>query len=424
MLGSRRLDTGDHAASCRSHAPLGEPAGPGAPPPDTGQAGAAPQELRRDAPTVLSYSALVCFAFWNYGYGPALALLRGELHFSYTVLGAYTASWAGGAVVTGLAFPHVARRLSRPTLLWGSSLLAAGGAAVFTLGSGVAVTLTGAGILGLGATMLLIAIQAVLSDQHGPQRERALTEANIGAAACAVLAPLALGALAACPAGWRTGFALPVIGLAALALRYRQVPLPTANTAPVTRPLGRLPSACWLFAGLAATSMAVEFCLVYFGAEQLEATGLPTTAAATAMSSHYLGLLAGRVGGAIATRRSGRTVSLLYTSLAVTAGGFLLFWLTARPAVAVVGLFLAGLGVANLYPLSVALSLAAAPGREDQANSRSQLLGGLLVIGAPYLLGSLADPLGLTTAFAIEPVLICLSLLLLVIGLRAGRETA
>jgi MFS family permease len=170
--------------------------------------------------------------------------------------------------------------------------------------------------------------------------------------------------------------------------------------------------------------MAVEFCLVYFGAEQLEATGLSTAAAVTALSSHYLGLLAGRVGGAVATRRSGRTIPLLYTSLAATAGGFLLFWLTALPALAVVGLFIAGLGVANLYPLSVALSLAAAPGREDQANSRSQLLGGLLVIGAPYLLGSLADPFGLTSAFAIEPVLICLCLLLLVAGLRAARETA
>ncbi|MDX6365216.1 MAG: hypothetical protein QOK30_292 [Nocardioidaceae bacterium] len=423
MAGARRLDAHHDAGPRRSDAPPDEPAGSGPPRPDEAQARTAPREFRHDAPTVLSYCALVCFAFWNYGYGPALALLRRELHFSYTMLGAYTASWAGGAVVTGLAFPYVARRLARPTLLWGSSLLAAGGAAVFTLGAGVQVTLAGAGILGLGATMLLTGIQAVLSDGHGAQRGRALTEANIGAAACAVLAPLALGALAGGRAGWRTAFALPVIGLAALAVRYRREPLPTAPTPPENQPLGRLPSACWLFAGLAATSMAVEFCLVYFGAEQLEATGLSTAAAVTAMSSHYLGLLAGRVCGAVATRRSGRTIALLYTSLAITSGGFVMFWLTAQPAVAVIGLFLAGLGVANLYPLSVALSLAAAPGREDQANSRSQLVGGLLVIGAPYLLGSLADPLGLTTAFAIEPVLICLSLLLLVTGLRAGRGT-
>ncbi|MFL6131608.1 MAG: hypothetical protein ACJ72A_02330, partial [Nocardioidaceae bacterium] len=177
-----------------------------------------------------------------------------------------------------------------------------------------------------------------------------------------------------------------------------------------------------LFAGVAAASMAVEFCLVYFGAEQLAATGLSTTAAVTAMSGHYLGLLLGRVGGAVATRRPGRTVRLLYASLATTTVGFLLFWLGELPAVAVFGLFVAGLGIANLYPLSVALSLGAAPGREDQANSRSQLVGGLLVVAAPYLLGSLADRVGLTTAFGIEPVLIGLCLLLLLAGLRARQD--
>jgi MFS family permease len=389
--------------------------------PESESAPSAP--FRRDAPTVLSYAALVCFAYWNYGYGPALALLRGELHFSYTLLGAYTAVWSGGTVLTGLLFPSAARRIPRSGLLWGSALLATGGAGLFTLGSGVALTLAGAGILGLGGTTLLTVLQAILSDRHGLRRDRALTEANIGAAACAVLAPLALGALAVTAAGWRAAFAIPVVGLAVLFVLYRREPLPTASTHE-TRQRGRLPAAAALLAALAAASMGVEFCLVYFGAEQLKAIGLSTTVAVTAMSGHYVGLLIGRVGGAVATRRPGRAVPLLYASLATTAGGFLLFWLTGVPAVAVLGLFLAGLGIANLYPLSVALSLEAAPGREDQANSRSQLLGGLLVITAPYTLGSLADRLGLTAAFAIEPVLIALCLLLMVAGLRARRITS
>ena len=45
----------------------------------------------------------------------------------------------------------------------------------------------------------------------------------------------------------------------------------------------------------------------------------------------------------------------------------------------------------------------------------------MLVVTAPYLLGSLADHLGLTAAFTIEPALIAASALLLVAGLRAGR---
>jgi MFS family permease len=379
--------------------------------------------FRRDAPTVLSYAVVACYTLWLYAFGPALTLLRGELHFSYTLLGAYSALWSGGAVLAGVGFPLAARKLSRAALLWCSALLAAAGAGVFTLGGGVASTLAGAGILGLGGTMLLTVTQAILSDRHGSRRERALTEANVGAGACAVLAPLALGALALTPAGWRAVFAVPIAGLAALYLFYRRHVVPAAAVGPNAQRHQRLPLACWLFTGLVAASMAVEFCLIYFGAGQLTAIGLSTTAAATAMSAHYLGILIGRVGGAIATRRPGRSVPLVCASLAITLGGFLLFWLTALPAVAVLGLLLAGLGLANLYPLSLALTLGAASGREDQANARTQLLGGLLVIAAPYLLGTLADGLGLVAAFAIEPVLIGLCLLLLLTGLRASRRS-
>lgn len=72
--------------------------------------------------------------------------------------------------------------------------------------------------------------------------------------------------------------------------------------------------------------------------------------------------------------------------------------------------------MANLYPLSLALALAAAPGNGDVANARTQLIGGVLVIAALYLLGSLADHLGLHTAFTVEPVLIGLAALLLLAG--------
>jgi MFS family permease len=142
------------------------------------------------------------------------------------------------------------------------------------------------------------------------------------------------------------------------------------------------------------------------------------------MSTFYLGLLVGRVGGALVARRGGRTVALLWTSLAVTTAGFLLVWLSGVPAVAVVGLLVCGLGVANLYPLSLALTLAAAPRNSDTANARTQLLGGIVVTTAPYLLGSLADHVGVRAAFTVEAALIATCAALLLAGLTAGRPTA
>jgi len=286
----------------------------------------------------------------------------------------------------------------------------------------VPVTLAAAGLFGLAGTLMLTVIQAILSDRHGSRRDRALTEANIGAGASAVFAPLVLGVLAAGVLGWRAAFALPAVVLAVLWLRYHRRPLPEPVRHRAASKAGRLPLACWLFALLTAVSSAIEFCLVYFGPQQLLTTGLSATAAGTALAGNYLGILIGRLLGARLTRRPGRTVALLYASLALTAASFAVFWLTGEPVLAVLGLFLCGVGIANLYPLALALTLDAADGREDQANARSQLVLGVLAAVSPFLLGSLADRHGLTAAFALEPVLIALCLALLWTGLRARRS--
>jgi cyanate permease len=115
-------------------------------------------------------------------------------------------------------------------------------------------------------------------------------------------------------------------------------------------------------------------------------------------------------------------VALLWTSLAVTAGGFVVVWLSGVPAVAIAGLLVCGVGVGNLYPLSLALTLAAAPRNTDTANARTQLLGGTVVTTAPYLLGSLADQVGVRAAFGVEAALVAACATLLFTGLAIGRR--
>jgi MFS family permease len=410
--------------------------------------GSGGEPFRRDAPTLLSYGALAAYAFWLYAFGPALALLRAELHFSYGLIGVYSALWSAGAALAGISFAVLARRLRRGTLLWCSAAAATAGAGLFAAAHTVAPTLAGAALLGFFGTILLTCVQAILSDRHGERRDRVLAEANVGAAACGVLAPLLLGLLQGTPAGWRVAMGLPVLMLAALYLRYRhqQLPEPPARAAAgqqrgqdsgrrlgrlLGRRLGwrgkgrvRLSRSCWILAAMVAVGIAVEFCVIYFGAELLTATGLRTTQAATAMSVFYLGILLGRVGGVWLIRRAGRTVALLWVSLTVTTAGFLLFWLAGSPGPAIAGLFACGLGIANLYPLSLALTLAAAPGNGDSANGATQLLGGVLVVAFPYLLGSLADHLGLRAAFTIELVLIGACAILLLAGLRLAPPAA
>src|SRR5262249_30606514 len=156
-------------------------------------------------------------------------------------------------------------RLQRAALLWCSAVGTTVGAGLFASSHTVALTMLGAVVLGFAGTTVLTCTQAILSDRHGERRDRALTEANVGAAACAVLAPLLRRLLQGPPAGWRAAMGLPALVLAGLYLRYRHQPLPAA---PGARPAGgraRLPLSCWLLATLVAVGIAVEFCLIYFG---------------------------------------------------------------------------------------------------------------------------------------------------------------
>lgn len=372
----------------------------------------------RDRSTWLSYSAIGNYAFNLYAFGPALALLRPQLHLSYALVGFHSAAWATGTIAASVGYGRVVRLVGRRQLFWWSSLAFGVGSVVFALAYVVALSLVGAVVMGSAGTVLLTSAQAALSDRHGRRREQALVEANIGAGVCGVLAPLLLAVLAHTAATWRVAMIIPVVGMAVAWLAFRNLDLPEVASPPQSLPhRNSLSTSFWMLAILVALGIGIEFCLIYFGAEFLiRAEHLSTAAAGAALSLFFAGLLLGRIVGGRLTRRPGQAGSLVLLSLALVAAGFAVLWLVPVLVAALTGLFVAGLGVANLYPLSAALALATAPGQADVANARVQLLGGMVSLTAPLVLGALADFIGLQDAFAVEPVLIVAS----VFALRAG----
>ena len=127
-------------------------------------------------------------------------------------------------------------------------------------------------MLGFAGTTLLTSAQAILSDRHGERRDRALTEANVGAAACAVLAPLLLGLFSRAPrqAGVRP-WPCPPSSWPACTCATGTSRCPPATAGRPAAGRARLPLSCWLLATLIAVGIAVEFCPIYFGAELLTA---------------------------------------------------------------------------------------------------------------------------------------------------------
>lgn len=134
-------------------------------------------------------------------------------------------------------------------------------------------------------------------------------------------------------------------------------------------------------------SVGVEFSLIFWGADFLVASRLSAAAAATTVTLFPWGMVAGRFAGRQLAQRIA-TERLLPVSLAVSAMGFCIYWLAPAAALAVAGLFVAGFGVANLFPMTSALALGAAPGLSTEAGARLSLASGVAILAAPLLLGA------------------------------------
>jgi MFS family permease len=217
--------------------------------------------------------------------------------------------------VTGLSFDLLARRLGRRRLFWLSAAGTIAGALLFVAGHTILLTLLAAALLGTLDTLLQTGTSAVLSDRHGKRRDRAFVEANVGASTVAVLAPLLFGFLHGTPVGWHAG--LPVVAFGALYMVFRKDALPAPPSSRSDRARqGPLPAGYWLLTLLVAVVVAAEFCVVFYGAQLLQAeVGMSAVDAATVMSLFYVGILLGRVAGSGLTRRLGRAATLVLGTL-------------------------------------------------------------------------------------------------------------
>jgi fucose permease len=261
----------------------------------------------------------------------------------------------------------------------------------------------------------------MLSDHHGANRAAALAEANVGASLGGTAAVLVLGLAQQGGLGWRAALVLALAIPAAAAWRSYAVPLgarPQPGTTP--RPAGRLPRLFWAYWGIILLLGAAEWCLTYWGAEYLHnPIGFDRGVAAALMSAFLVAMIVGRVVGSRLVRA--RTSSgLLARCIALALGGFLLFWLAPWAPLAVGGLALTGLGVANLYPLSLAAAVATAPDNVDAASARVALSSGIALFVAPLTVGGLADQVGIRTAYGIVPALLGVALLGTLLTHRGG----
>jgi fucose permease len=307
----------------------------------------------------------------------------------------------------GLTTDRLANRWGRWRIFWGGGLGMALGAVGLTLGHQAALTI--ATIFGMAylGSLLLILIQTTLSDRHGEQRVIALTESNVGAAMAATMAPVVVGSFERWGLGWRGALMLAVLVFVWLALRFHNEPLPTAKetTTRARSASQSLPLVYWAYWLVIYLGVSIEWCLIFWGADFLEKViGLSQVNAATMMSVFFVAMVVGRFAGSRLSRLVPSAPLLLIAGV-ITVIGFPFFWLARLAPLNLAGLFVAGLGVANLFPLTLSVALGVVPGQTDTGSARASMGGGVAMLIAPLALGWVADQWGIQNAYGIVAVL-------------------
>ena len=378
----------------------------------------------RDPATWMAYGLVGYFAFMETVLGPIMPFLRRELDLGYTTASLHFSAFALGAVLLGFFGDRVVGRWGRRAALWGGAAGMAAGAVLLISSPSVFGTVPAAFAMGLCGAQILVTTQALLSDRHGEWSAVALTESNVTASACAIAAPLLVGASAASGLGWRAALALPAVALVVLAAVFFSRPLdPPRNKTDDAPANGRtLPPRYWAFWTLVALGVASEWCVAYWGADFLaDGTGLSPPVAATSLTAFFVAMLVGRIASSRLARTLPPTI-LLVATLCTALVGFPLFWLSPGILFTLAGLFITGLGIGSVYPLGIAAAIASAPDNADAAAARLSIGGGGAILVAPFVLGALADRVGIGAAFGIVvPMLLAAVSLALIAGRRERR---
>lgn len=282
-----------------------------------------------------------------------------------------------------------------------------------------------AALLGLASASLIRVLPGAIVGEYTPDRvvdrERAITRANAWSSIASVAGPACVGAAIAVGVGWQIGLvAVPVAGFIALVAA-----LGTGRTGlaqePLDLPATASSSGGWLGAWtLLTVGIILEFVFVYFSATFLvEELGASASTAALGTAAFAIGMAAGRFASAPIRGRVGPRLTV---NLAVIGGGFTMLRLATSPGLAIVGVALAGVGVALLYPVSVGRLLARFPGDVDLGSDRAGLASGAALLASPALVGGLRLVTDVGTAFWCVPLLLALLAALDALTLRQAGE--
>ena len=281
-----------------------------------------------------------------------------------------------------------------------------------------AVTLAGAGMVGLGTGLLLAHLNRTLTRGGGALARVRMSRSALVAMVATISVPLSISLGEYSGLGWQLAFVVAA-GLIATGFwgsRYRvEVESQVAASA------GRLSRGYWLTWWLIVLGVSVEFSLVFWAATLVERqAGISLADATLVAASFYAGMATSRVGLSFHAISRRDPIMLMRLGLAIALGGTVLAWATGEVTIAAVGIYLGGMGTGFQYPLGVAVALSFVPGMQDRGSARLILASGVAILVAPFVLGLVADAAGVSIGWLLIPAL-CAAALALSIPVGRAR---
>jgi MFS family permease len=336
------------------------------------------------------------------GLGPALIIGARDLDVAR-----YQLSWLGSAFGFALLGAGVVgtRALGRgpmPVIAAGTVMLIVG-TGLLALGDRLSLLAVGGLLQGAGSSAFLIATPALVGQEDRAHR----LAVAVGASSVAgLLAPGVIALTDHILWTGRVALMLPILWLIpflAPANWRRPAPGPgpeilTASPASTRGSTTRDTRLRWLVIVL---GVSAEFCFWTWGAARLVDGGATDAAASGLVASFAIGMALGRL---IGPRHIG-SLNPIHISAIVTSLAAAIIISGADLGVLVAGLFLAGLGIAVLYPVALALLLDDRNLPEASLIALAAYASGVAITITPSLLGALDRVMPIQYAFGLVPIL-------------------
>lgn len=363
-----------------------------------------PAKPTRTRRTWLIYALLSLYVFMLNVPGPVTNYLKDEFTMSYTLSSLHFSAFAAGVLVTGLFGAYFIPRFPRQKVLAFGALGLGVGGMILAFGRSPAVTIAGIFLMGCIGTLILSIYPAILDEEMGARSPVGISEANTIASLFAGLAPLLVGFLVQKAVGWRPAVVLiAAVSLSLggwLLLRFGGSPQSASARKIPAKQTGKLPGMYWIWWLALMLGIAVEYCIIYWGADFVEKVlGFSKNTATQSVSLFMAGMIIGRFFGSRLLERV-PPMKLISGSISLSVFGFALFWSGISPLLGLVGLMLLGLGGANLYPVLVSMAIASAGELKAEAGARATLATGTAILFLPLVLGIVSDKMGIRLAYS------------------------